>query len=323
MNANVGSPMVPMWDRGRVISFIAIACICLFIALMTETGSGDSALDHLYVIIETSNSTVVPNGSVNIVLFAVAIQTSYNEPNVSYDLTLRINHPEFSRYEFEPGIVKLHAHRESWATLKVYVPDHIQAGTHEIPVSAHAMSSNYSYRVINVGFITIEVLENRKVSVEFAGGNIIPYYPDIPQITHNLILSNEGNTVERVLCRYRSNGEEINVSVWRKGPNHEVNPEEPIELAPGEYEVINVVFFIDGILDEDGRIPITIEVVSSEDGRVLGDRDSQVFKLKKDDEEGSWDPIYVGLSIAVVVLVALIVLLWRRGGNSEAPSLDL
>ena len=315
-----GIPMVSMWGRCTVLSLITVACICLCIALMTETGSGDSSLNHLNVIIETSNSTVVPNGSVNIVHFSVAIQTSYYEPNISYDIMLRINDPNFSRYEFNPGIFKLLGHRESWGMLKVYVPEDILAGTHEIPVSAHALSNNGSYRVIKVGFITIKVLENRNVPVEFVGGNIVPYYPDIPQITHHLLLSNEGNTVERVICRYLSDGEEINISVWDRKSTEEVGPLRPIELSPGEYVAIDVVFFIDGIPDKDGMIPITIEVVASEDAWVIGSLDSQVFKLPKDEGEESLDWVLVILSVAVVVLLALTILLWRRGGHPEAPS---
>ena len=316
----VGNPMVSICGGSKALSLIAIACICLCIALMTESASGESALNRLSVSFNTANSTVDPNGSVSSVEFNVLISASYYEGNTSYWATLRIDDPDFSMYKFDPEIVYLTVHRSQRMTLNVYVRDDIPAGTYEIPVSAHTLSNYGTYRIIDVGNFSIDVLSYRSVPAEFVGGNIVPYYHDIPQITHHLLLSNGGNTDERVLFRYLTNGEEVNVSVWEKGQNHEVGPEDPIELAPGEYVPIDVVFFIDGIPDEDGMLPITIEVVSSEDGQVLGTRDSQVYKLRKDAEEEPLNRFHLALSVAVVVLLALLVLQWIRGGRSQASS---
>lgn len=315
----MGSRPVSVWRGDIVLSLVTIAGICLFIALMTEVGMGEPGIYYLRVDFHTDNATVDPSEPVGAVQFDIDVWMSLYTDE-SYDVMLRIDDPEFSSYEFVPDVVTHISSRPKRVQLKVYIPDDIRAGTYEIPVIAYLFSSNRTYQVTNIGNVTIDVLENRNVPVEFVGGNNIPYYPDIPQIIQHLLLSNEGNTDERVLCRYLSNGVAINVSVWRRGSNEEVGLENPIELAPGEYVATTVVFFIDGIPDEDGMIPITIEVVSSEDGRVLGSRDSQVFKHPKDEDEGAWDNFHVALGIVVVVLLALTILLWRRGGRSETSS---
>ena len=313
--------MVSIWGRCVVQSLIAIACIFLSVSLMAETGSGDSAFNHVRVHFRTDDSTVVPNGSVSTVEFTATISISYYDGNTYY-LTLRVKHPEFSWFEFDPDIVRVPAARSTWANLKVFVTDDVPAGIHEIPVTAHVLSSNGTSRYVEVDSITIEVLKDRDVTVEFAGGNIVPYYQDIPQITHHLLLYNAGNTVERVLCNYISSGEELNVSVWRRRPSEEIGVLNPIELAPGEYAAIDVVFLLDGVPDEDGVIPITIEVEAFDDGEVLDSLDSQVYRLTKEEEERgeTWDLYHVTLGIAVAVLLALTIMFWRRGGGPEVSS---
>jgi hypothetical protein len=311
--------MVTIWCRCVVLSFIAIASFFLFIALVAEPGSGDTAFDHVNVRFSSKNSTVEPNGSVSTVEFTATISISYNDGNTYY-LTLRVRHPEFTWFEFDPDIVRVPPARSTWANLKVFVPDDVPAGVHDIPVTAHVRSSNGTSRYVKVDNITIEVLEHREVNVEFVGGNIVPYYSDIPQIIHNLLLVNKGNTVERVTCIYLFDEGEVNISAWAGA--EKVGAVYPIELAPGEYVAIDVVFFIDEIPVEGSVIPITIEVVSVDDGEVLDSIDSQVYRLTKeeDGEEEIWDPYHVALGIAALVLVALASLLWRRSGGMEVPS---
>jgi hypothetical protein len=313
MTDAVGRCAVSVWSGGTALSLLSIACICLCIALMTGAGKGESPIDELHVAPRTENATFDPTASADAVQFNLNVWSTYYDWEYSYDVMLRIDHPQFSRCEFVPDVIEDVPNEPRLVQLKVYVPDDILAGTYELPVLAHAFCSNGTYEVVDATNVTIVVLEDRRVPVEFAGGNIIPYYADIPQIIHHLLLSNEGNTAERVLCRYLTNGTEINTSVWSKGQNHEVRPENPIQLAPGEFVVIDVVFFLTGVPDEDGTVPITIEVFSSEDGKVLDSIDSQVYKSPKEEEE-SWDWVHASLIIVAVLVLALI-LFWHWRGK--------
>jgi hypothetical protein len=293
--------------EGTALSIMTIACILVCIAMMSGTVRGEEAIDGLHVALRTDNATIGP--SVSSVRFDLDVWISYYDWDYTFDVVLCIDDPVFSRYESVPDVIEDVSNDQRLVQLRVYVPDGIIAGTYQVPIHAHAFSDNGTHHVLAVGNVTIDVMEDRSVPVGFAGGNIVPYYADIPQIIHHLVLSNEGNTVERVLCRYLTYGEEINASFWRG--SEEVGPENPVELAPGEYVVIDVVFFIDGIPDEDGVIPITIEVLSTEDEQVLSSVDSQVYKLEKEDEEVPWVPVAVALVVALVVVVLVVYWHWR------------
>lgn len=308
--------------RGTVaFSLVAISFLCIGLTLMSDVGMSEPVEDTVFVDFLNRNATFDPSEPVEAVIFHLDIWSSFNASEAEwFDVILEIDDPEFTKYEFQPGVVRSVDDDPKRVLLKVYPPEGILADVYDLPILAHAFSNNGTYRGQALGNVTIDVLERRYVPIEFIGGNIIPYYPDIPQITHNLLLFNEGNTVEHIFCRYLTNDEDIEVSVCG-GSSYHVDPANPVEILPGEYVVLHVVFFIDTIPDENGMIPITMEIVSSEDGQVLFSRNSLVHKLPERDDKEPLDPFCIGLAVATIVLLVLM-LFYRQRSRGRTMSDD-